>query len=40
MGRDCNRKKRGKKNWGEINIEKKEWDKTVKERTEEKTGAR
>ena len=40
MGRDCKREKRGKKNWAEINIKKKEREKTVKERREEETGVR
>ena len=39
MGRDCKREKRGN-NWGEINIKPKELDETVRERKEEKTGAR
>ena len=39
MGRDCKREKRGK-NWGEINIKPNEWDETLRERREEKTGAR
>ena len=29
-----------KKKWGEINIKAKEWGETVRERREEKTGAR
>ena len=39
MGQDCKREKRGN-NWGEINIKPKEWDKTVRERREQITGAR
>ena len=39
MGRDCKREKRGKY-WDEINIKPKEWDETLRERREEKTGMR
>ena len=39
MGQDCKRENRGK-NWGEINIKPKEWDKTVRERREAITGVR
>ena len=40
MGRDYKREKRGKKIRSEINIKPNEWDETVRERREEKTGAR
>ena len=39
MGRDCKREKKGK-NWFEINIKPKELDETLRERRQEKTGAR
>ena len=39
MRQDCKREKKGK-NWGEININQKEWNETTRERREEKTMGR